>query len=154
MKGTGVFMFKRRKRRFQNDTAFLLAGAAVGGAIALLYAPKPGSELRKDIKNEVDKSLLQVKQGTVSLKNRAGNILDLSRQYLGSSYESTSNSIFHEIASLRTAFNSAVEAYKNYKEQPVEHQRQPRTNNVFTSTDVQVNDEDLPKFEGMGRRQE
>jgi gas vesicle protein len=151
-------MFRRRKRSFQNDTMFILAGAAIGGVLGLLYAPKRGVELRNDIKGELDNSLNQIRSGSLKLKNefvnRAGNVLNTSREYVGNSYQSTAGLILNEITSLRKAFNSAVETYKYYKQKPEEPLQRQRTNDVFTKGDIIVNDEDLPKFEGMGRRQE
>lgn len=38
-----------------------LAGASIGAALALLLAPKKGSELRKDLKNKLDELLTNVK---------------------------------------------------------------------------------------------
>ena len=39
-----------------------LAGAGVGAAIALLFAPKKGSELRKDLKNKIDELITKAKE--------------------------------------------------------------------------------------------
>jgi gas vesicle protein len=151
-------MFRRKRRSFQNDTIFMLAGAAVGGVLGLLYAPKRGVELRSDIKNELDNSLNQLRYGSLKLKNdfvnRTGNVLNSSRKYVGNSYQSTASLILNEITSLGKAFNSAVETYKQYKQQPEKREQISATNDVFTKSDVILNDEDLPKFEGMGRRQE
>ncbi len=157
-------MFRRRRKRFPNNAAFLIAGAAMGGIAALLYARKPGVELRRDIKDEVDNTLNQIRRTAVDLKgstirtasdfiDRAAEMVNLSKDYVTGSYKFTAGSVVNEILHLRTAINAAVDAYKNYNEHPIT-ERQPRVNNVFTTTEVPVNDEELPKFEGMGRRQE
>jgi gas vesicle protein len=39
---------------------FFIAGAAVGAAVALLYAPKTGTEMRKDIRRLSEKALDQL----------------------------------------------------------------------------------------------
>ena len=39
-----------------------LAGASIGAAIALLLAPKKGSELRNDLKNKIDELVTKAKE--------------------------------------------------------------------------------------------
>ena len=39
-----------------------LAGASIGAAIALLLAPKKGSELRSDLKNKIDELVTKAKE--------------------------------------------------------------------------------------------
>jgi gas vesicle protein len=46
----------------------LLAGAAIGGIIALLYAPKSGKETREQIKNKFD----ELEKELENLKGKAG----------------------------------------------------------------------------------
>lgn len=45
----------------KKDVAKFVAGAAVGVGIGLLFAPKKGSELRKDLKNKLDEFVQQLK---------------------------------------------------------------------------------------------
>lgn len=157
-------MSRQSGKRFQNNTALIIAAAAAGGLFALLYAPKSGKELRKDIKDEVDNTLTRVRRTTNDLKgsavrtasdliDRTVEIFNLSKIYLTGSYNTTSGSIAGEISHLRTAINAAVDAFKNYYE-PAVIEPQPKANNVYTLTDISAYDKELPKFEGMGRRQE
>jgi gas vesicle protein len=66
----------------------LLAGAAIGGIIALLYAPKSGKETRDDIRNkfseleqELEKLKDQAKQKTGKVKEDiTRKLADLQRE--------------------------------------------------------------------------
>ena len=54
------------QQRNANDTAFTLLGAfalgtIVGGALALLFAPKPGHELRQDLGERLDDATQRIK---------------------------------------------------------------------------------------------
>jgi gas vesicle protein len=66
----------------------LLAGAAIGGIVALLYAPKSGKETREQIKNKFDEleKELEVLKGKASQKtgkikeDLAKKLADLQRE--------------------------------------------------------------------------
>ena len=54
------------QQRSANDTAFTMIGAfalgtVVGGALALLFAPKPGHELRHDLGERLDGATQKIK---------------------------------------------------------------------------------------------
>jgi len=54
------------QQRNTNDTVFTLLGAfalgtVVGGALALLFAPKPGHELRQDLGERLDDATQRIK---------------------------------------------------------------------------------------------
>lgn len=51
-----MFAFRKesRLRAFSRGALVFIAGAAVGAAVALLYAPKPGRKLQKDLRNGWD----------------------------------------------------------------------------------------------------
>lgn len=54
------------QQRSANDTAFTMIGAfalgtVVGGALALLFAPKPGHELRHDLGERLDATTQRLK---------------------------------------------------------------------------------------------
>ena len=72
----------------------LLAGAAVGAAVALLLAPSSGSELREDIADYVDDVV-------GSARNKA---------------ESAANSIREYGNNTKSKFRSAVNDLSNYKD--------------------------------------
>jgi gas vesicle protein len=62
-----------------SKTGFLigfLAGAVVGGIVALLYAPKPGKELRADIKNKAGEAVESAEEYVSAAKNKAVEIIN------------------------------------------------------------------------------
>ena len=55
------------QQRNANDTAFTMIGAfalgtLVGGALALLFAPKPGHELRQDLGERLDGATQRIRE--------------------------------------------------------------------------------------------
>lgn len=56
-----------QQQRTANDTAFTMLGAfalgtLVGGALALLFAPKPGHQLRHDLGERLDGATQKIKE--------------------------------------------------------------------------------------------
>lgn len=62
-----------------NKSSFLigfLAGGVIGAVIALLYAPKPGKELRADIKNKAGEVVENAEEYVSAAKNKAVDIIN------------------------------------------------------------------------------
>lgn len=53
-----------------------LAGGVVGAIVALLYAPKPGKELRSDIKAHTDEFIDSAEEYVSAAKNKAVEIIN------------------------------------------------------------------------------
>jgi gas vesicle protein len=53
-----------------------LAGSAIGAVIALLYAPKSGKELRKDIKNKTDEYYEETEKFLAEAKDKAKELVN------------------------------------------------------------------------------
>ena len=53
---------------------FFITGAAVGAAVALLYAPKPGVQMRKDIRRLSKKAVDQFERAVDQLDDLQSNI--------------------------------------------------------------------------------
>lgn len=50
-----IFVKTKKQNNMKNTFVLgLIAGAVVGGALGLLFAPKKGEETRKDIKDTID----------------------------------------------------------------------------------------------------
>jgi len=124
----------------------LLAGGAVGALAVLLYAPKSGKELRKDIKNKTDEYYNETKKFIGDAKEKTNDILNegkkrseqlianaksISEELLknaerifaeaktktGSFVASGKEVVDGESAKLKTAFKAGVNAYKDTKNQ-------------------------------------
>ncbi|MDD8019378.1 MAG: YtxH domain-containing protein [Bacteroidota bacterium] len=62
-----------------NKNSFLigfLAGSVVGAIVALLYAPKPGKELRADIKNKTSEIAETADEYISAARNKAVDIIN------------------------------------------------------------------------------
>lgn len=59
---------------------FLLAGAGIGAIVALLFAPKPGVELREDIADATRKGLEKSKEAAAQIQERAGEYYEATRE--------------------------------------------------------------------------
>lgn len=74
---------------------FFLIGAGLGAVVALLFAPKPGHELRDDIAGATRRSIDYANDGAKAVGQRATNMYTTSREkaseLYGASREKTSN---------------------------------------------------------------
>lgn len=84
--------------------AFLLGGL-IGAGIALLYAPAPGVETRRKVREAADKFRGQVKEEYHSLAEKAEEGLDTAKEYLG-----------EKASEIKAAYTGGKEAYQKKKE--------------------------------------
>jgi gas vesicle protein len=135
----------------------LLIGGAVGSALAFLFAPKSGKELRGDIKKDFDNYLEKAKEQKNKIfsdaKSIADDVLkkaeklrDLNKKYFAGTFEGSISKIEKEIVSLRTALYTAINKYKERND------REPATEKIVDDIYIEFEEEDYPKHEGMGRR--
>jgi gas vesicle protein len=59
---------------------FLLIGAGIGATLALLFAPKKGSELRSDIADYTKKGMDAANEGARQIGSRAGELYETGRE--------------------------------------------------------------------------
>ena len=124
----------------------LLTGGAIGAIVALLYAPKSGQELRKDIKSKTDEYYDETEKFIADAKVKAKNMMNegkkRSEQLIANaksrSEELLKNAerifteaksktgtivstgkevVYSETSKLKTAFKAGVNAYKDTKNQ-------------------------------------
>jgi gas vesicle protein len=142
-----------------NYTKGFIAGGILGGAIALLTAPKKGSELRSDIKQKFGHSLKaasdiskkyvhQAKQFENDLVKKAENIYSLVKDYAEGKYNGNIEKFEDELKKLKKAFYAAADTYRHYGAQ------RPKTESIVEEIFSEYENEELPKTEGMHKRSE
>ena len=104
----------------------VLIGGIVGSAVAFLFAPKKGKEVRENIKGNFDDIVNKTKDKSKQLFNQSLDIVDdiikksdelraLIKKYKEDTYDETMEKIEREIKRLRLTLLTAIETYKNSK---------------------------------------
>ena len=98
---------------------YLLIGGGIGAVVALLFAPKSGTELRGDIADVTRKGLEKGKETATHLQERAGEYYEVSRERASELYSTAQEKAGTLTEKARTAaaqsvnpFTAAVEAGK------------------------------------------
>ncbi len=99
---------------------YLLIGGGIGAVIALLFAPKSGTELRGDIADVTRKGLEKGKETAAQLQERAGEYYEVSREKASELYQTAQDKAGELTEKARSAaaqsvnpFSAAVEAGKD-----------------------------------------
>ena len=103
----------------------ILAGGATGGLLALLFAPKSGKEMRKDIVNKKNELVEDVEKYAENAKVKANDFFNDGKKKAGEFVEDAKrkageiskgagelyNSGMEKISNIKDAFKSGVNAY-------------------------------------------
>lgn len=95
-----------------NGGGFLLGalfGAAVAGITALLYAPKAGEELRKDMANEVDVLLDKAREYKDSAFERGVEMFDAAAEAATEATEEIKINVKAQVENVKNQFNELKE---------------------------------------------
>jgi len=65
----------------------VVIGLAVGGILGLLLAPKPGAELREDLKDRTEEALDRLQEATSELVTRSRDMVEQTKENLSQSLE-------------------------------------------------------------------
>ena len=134
-----------------------LIGGAVGSVLTFLFTPKTGKELRHEIENGAkeyyDKAKVGGKKMAIDAKTilneiiaKADQLRTLTKKYAEEAYSIPAQRIENEIKSLRNGLEAAIKAYN------LTTNRTPETDKKVSEIFTEFEDESVPKFEGMGRR--
>jgi gas vesicle protein len=118
--------YQRRESTNATDKlTYLLIGGGIGAIVALLLAPKSGSELREDIADVTRKGVEKSRETAGQIGGRAGEYYEVARERAGEYYGATRERA-GEIAERargaaelpRNTFSAAIEAGKQaYREE-------------------------------------
>jgi gas vesicle protein len=62
-------------------------GVAVGGVLGILFAPKPGAELREELRDKAEQALDDLQNATHTLSERSKDLVAQTRENLAESIE-------------------------------------------------------------------
>jgi gas vesicle protein len=110
---------ERDSANVSTKLTYLLIGGGIGAVIALLFAPKSGTELREDIADATRKGIEKSKETAAQLQDRAGEYYEVGRERAGELYQTGKEKASELTEKAKSAaarganpFTAAVEAGK------------------------------------------
>jgi gas vesicle protein len=79
------------RKQIPGAIASFAVGAGIGAAVALLFAPKSGEELREDIVDGVNEGAHQVRRTGRDLKRRAQKVVDMAKDQVQDAMDAGDN---------------------------------------------------------------
>lgn len=79
--------YERDDTSVSTKLTYLLVGGGIGAVIALLFAPKSGTELRGDIADATRKGIEKSKETAAQLQERAGEYYEVTRDKANELYQ-------------------------------------------------------------------
>lgn len=111
--------YDREDAHVSTKLTYLLIGGGIGAVIALLFAPKSGTELRGDIADATRKGIEKGKETAAHLQERAGEYYEVGRERASEYYQTAQEKAGELAGKARSAaattanpFTAAVEAGK------------------------------------------
>jgi len=111
--------YERDDANTTTKLTYLLIGGGIGAVIALLFAPKSGTELREDIADATRKGIEKSRETAAQLQERAGEYYEVGRERATEFYQTAQEKAGEvaekaKSAAARTAnpFSAAVDAGK------------------------------------------
>jgi gas vesicle protein len=107
-------MEKKRNLEITNLNCFLI-GAGVGAIVALLFAPKPGKELRVDISDTARRSVEYANNGIKQVKDGAAQVYSTGFDKAADLLAAGRDLIEEQKEIVATAFDAGKKAYQANK---------------------------------------
>ena len=96
----------------RNGLLYLGVGAAVGATLALLFAPKPGSELRGDIADVTRRGYDATKEKAIDLKDQSADALKAVKEKAATVYDFAVDKMASGTESVNNAVSATAGAVK------------------------------------------
>jgi gas vesicle protein len=133
-------------------------GFATGSVVSLLYAPQSGKEFRTNLKRDFSGFLKKAEEIKSELINKAKSIasdiskksekfVETSKKLAEGRYSGSVETLEKEFVSVKHAINAAVNDYKRSSD------FRRSLNREFDDLFIDFENEVLPKFVGMGKRE-
>jgi gas vesicle protein len=78
--------YEREEASTSTKLTYLLIGGGIGAVLALLFAPKSGTELRGDIADVTRKGIEKGRETAAQLQEKAGEYYEVTRERAGEYY--------------------------------------------------------------------
>ncbi|HEX8289594.1 MAG TPA: YtxH domain-containing protein [Pyrinomonadaceae bacterium] len=112
--------YERDEPSATTKLTYLVVGGGIGAVLALLFAPKSGTELRGDIADATRKGLEKGKETAALVGEKAGDYYEVTRERAGELYHSAqekagelSEKARQAASRSTTPFSAAIEAGKD-----------------------------------------
>lgn len=94
---------------------FFLAGAAVGAAVALLYAPQSGRKTREYISNKAEEGKDYLVDRSKELRNQAGEYVEKGKDLVSEQLERGKELVAKQKEQLSAALEAVKDGYREAK---------------------------------------
>jgi gas vesicle protein len=106
--------------------ALLLIGGGIGATLALLFAPKPGAELRQDVSDAARQGAVKTRDTAQQLQKQAANYYDTARTKVSDVYQTVletaqslpakaQQTLAHKTEPLQAGLEAGKEVYADRK---------------------------------------
>jgi gas vesicle protein len=101
---------------YRGSLGYLVIGGTIGATLALLFAPKPGRQLRGDIADVSRKGLETARDKARVINEKTGELANAVKERAGSVYEFASRKVEDGGDAALDAASSAAEAWASKQE--------------------------------------
>lgn len=98
---------KQCEHTFANGLTYLLIGGGIGAALALLFAPKAGSELRTNIADVTRKGYDVTLEKASDLKAKSTELVEVAKEKAAAVYDFASNKLNTGVDAAEEVVNQA-----------------------------------------------
>ena len=101
------YEYEREETSVGTKLTYLIVGGGIGAVLALLFAPKSGTELRGDIADVTRKGIEKGKETAALVGEKAGDYYEVSREKAGELYSTAQDKAGAIAEKAKSAVSSA-----------------------------------------------